>query len=386
MQQPFSWKLIHWSNASFLLGTLFITLTAVPVYLWHYGLSAFHGVLFLIFFILTGLSISLGYHRLFSHRAFKASWPVRLLTLAFGAATFENSVLMWVADHRRHHKFVDHDEDPYNISKGFFHAHMGWILFRYEEDTSLSYVDDLQQDRMVRWQHDYYKWVAIGMGFVLPAVLGFLWGGWVDALGAFLIAGVARTVFVQHMTFCINSLCHTLGRQPYSTKNTARDSGLMAWFTFGEGYHNFHHAFQHDYRNGVKAWQFDPTKWTIWLLHKIGLARQLKRIPPERIMLAEIAEQQRRLADHLDKVPLAESLHSRIQAAQLRLQQAFQHWERLESEYSRAVEKKLESSKEKIAELRREFQGARARFRMAIREWQDAHRTALAQFAACPAS
>src|SRR6185312_3004705 len=113
--------------------------------------------------------------------------------------------------------------------------------------------------------------IAILMGFVLPTALGWMVGGWWTALGSLLIAGVARVVFVHHMTFFINSMCHTLGRQPYSSRCTARDSALMAWLTFGEGYHNFHHEYQHDYRNGVKPWQFDPTKWCIWLLYKTGL-------------------------------------------------------------------------------------------------------------------
>jgi stearoyl-CoA desaturase (delta-9 desaturase) len=117
---PKSWRLVNWPNCLFLLGTLFLSVTAVPAYIWRNGLEWFQVALFFAFFITTGLSITLGYHRLFSHLTFKAKWPVRLFTLLFGAAAFENSVLCWAADHRRHHKFVDHDDDPYNISKGFF--------------------------------------------------------------------------------------------------------------------------------------------------------------------------------------------------------------------------------------------------------------------------
>ena len=378
------WGQIHWSNTIFLLTTLLLTLTAVPAYLWRFGLDWFQAALFLGFFIATGLSITLGYHRLFSHRAFQAGWPVRLATLLFGAAAFENSVLCWAADHRRHHKFVDHDEDPYDITKGFFHAHIGWIFLQSPGDASLEFAGDLQQDRLVMWQHNNYRSVAIGVGFVLPALLGGLWNGWVGALGGLLIGGVARTVFVQHMTFFINSLCHTLGTRPYSSRCTARDSALMALFTFGEGYHNFHHSFQHDYRNGVKPWQFDPTKWSIWLLSKLGLARQLRRVPAERILHAEVAEQQRQLAAALTHQPkrLAEPIEKKLHAAQARLQQAYGQWEKLEVEYSEALHKKLEASSEKLAELRREFQTARERFRDAIRDWQEAHQLALEQFTA----
>src|SRR5699024_5377017 len=132
-------------NSLFLIGTLAISITATPLYLWDFGTSAGQVALFLFFVVATELSITLGYHSLFSHQSSKASWPVRLVTLLFGAAAFENSALMWAADHRRHHRFVDHDEDPYDISKGFFHAHIGWILFRHPPDTALVWAKDLQK-------------------------------------------------------------------------------------------------------------------------------------------------------------------------------------------------------------------------------------------------
>jgi stearoyl-CoA desaturase (delta-9 desaturase) len=145
----------------------------------------------------------------------------------------------------------------------------------------------------VAWQDRYIHLIAALVAFVLPASLGFLWGGWKAALGAFLIGGVLRVVVLQHCTFCINSLCHYLGEQPYSSKCSARDSWLLAILTFGEGYHNYHHEFQHDYRNGVKPWNFDPTKWIIWAFSKLGFAHNLRRVPQDKILLA----QQRRKAE-----------------------------------------------------------------------------------------
>ena len=139
------------------------------------------------------------------------------------------------------------------------------------------------------WQHRYIHWIGAIVAFVLPALIGYAWGGWTTALGAFLIAGVARVVVVQHCTFCINSLCHYIGKQTYSRKCSARDSWLMSIVTFGEGYHNYHHEFPYDYRNGVKPWQFDPTKWIIWTLSRVGLACKLRRVPADTILRAELA-------------------------------------------------------------------------------------------------
>jgi stearoyl-CoA desaturase (delta-9 desaturase) len=280
---------INWVSSSFLIGTALLTVTALPVYLWFFGFDWFHLGMFFVMFILTGFSITAGYHRFFAHKTFEARWPLRLMVLIFGAAAFENSVLEWTSDHRRHHKHVDHDDDPYNIQKGFFHAHMGWILFKLNAEPPLDNVPDLQSDALVRWQHRYVHVLAVLVGFVLPTVAGFLYDGWIGALGGLLIGGVARVVATQHTTFFINSACHCMGRQPYSKRCSARDSFFLALFTLGEGYHNYHHEFQYDYRNGVKPWQWDPTKWLIWVLSKLGVTSHLRRVPAEKIIAAQQA-------------------------------------------------------------------------------------------------
>jgi stearoyl-CoA desaturase (Delta-9 desaturase) len=380
---PVPWRRIHWPNTLFLGTTLLLAVTAVPAYVGHFGLGGFQLLLFLGFFMATGLSITLGYHRLFSHRSFQARWPVRLFTLVFGAAAFENSVLCWAADHRQHHKFADQDEDPYDISKGLFHAHIGWILFRLQPDTSRDNVKDLVQDRLVLWQHRHYRLLAVGVGLGLPAVIGGLWGGAAGALGGLLLAGLARVVIVQHLTFFINSLCHTVGRQTYSSRCTARDSAILAMLTFGEGYHNFHHAFQHDYRNGVKPWQFDPTKWSVWLLQRLGLASNLRRVPLETILLAEAAEQQRQLAAALAAraVPPSHPVHACLQAAKQHLQLASENWERRWTEYRRSAERKVEASRDRMAQARREVREASHHLRAALRDWRQTHRRLRAQLA-----
>jgi len=141
--------------------------------------------------------------------------------------------------------------------------------------------------------------MGLVVGFVLPTVLGYFMGPegrpWVGALAGFLFSGVLRVVAVQHSTFFINSLCHCVGSRPFSTRCSARDSGIMALFTFGEGYHNYHHEFQHDYRNGIGFWKWDPTKWTIWTLHKLGLASKLRTVPQEKIEAAREAVKQQEI-------------------------------------------------------------------------------------------
>jgi stearoyl-CoA desaturase (delta-9 desaturase) len=179
-------------------------------------------------------------------------------------------------------------------------------MFKLRPDKTNDNVNDLLKDRLVMWQHKYVQWIALLVGLVGPAILGGAYNHfftelpvWQGALGGFLIAGVLRVVVVQHSTFFINSLCHTIGHRPYSTKHSARDSIIMAFATFGEGYHNYHHEFQHDYRNGVKPWQWDPTKWTIWTLSKLGLASNLRRVPDSKILLAEMGEARLRAEEKL---------------------------------------------------------------------------------------
>lgn len=362
---------INWTNSSFLIGTFVATCTAVPLYLWYFGVDWFQASMFFVFVTATGLSITLGYHRLFSHVAFQASWPVRLATLIFGAAAFENSAIQWVSDHRRHHKHVDHDDDPYDISQGFWYAHMGWILFKLDAEPPLDNVQDLRKDRLVVLQDRFYVTIAVCVGLLIPAALGYLYSGWSGALGGFLLAGVARVTVVQHMTFFINSLCHTIGRQPYSDRCSARDSWIMALFTFGEGYHNYHHEFQHDYRNGVKWWQWDPTKWTIWTLDKLHLVRGLRRVPEEKVLLSQLADTRRRLNARLacQKTVLNDRLRELLQTSDTKLHQLGERWAILKAQYAekagalkheyteRAIAQ-YEEAKAALAEIRREVQQA----------------------------
>jgi stearoyl-CoA desaturase (Delta-9 desaturase) len=348
MFSQFPFKRVNWLVSSFLIGTVFLSLTAVPLYLYFFGIDAFQIGLFFFMLFASGFSITLGYHRLFSHLSFRAHWLVRLFTVIFGAAAFESSVLWWSSEHRNHHKHVDHDDDPYSISRGLFWAHMGWLMFKLKPETDLENVADLKKDPLLVWQHRHINIIALATAFVLPSAIAFAWGGWRAALGAFLLAGVLRVVVVQHCTFCINSLCHYLGAQPYSSKCSARDSWLMAIVTMGEGYHNYHHEFQYDYRNGVKPWQIDPTKWIIWILSKVGLTKQLRTVPPEKIILSELAEAQRKLENRLANNALSVGTAEYIRGSYERLQVAAREWAEHRA-------KDIAVTREALAHLRREI-------------------------------
>ncbi len=345
-------KRINWFNSIFLSTICIIALVATPIFLWNYDLGWQLWSLFAFYCIATGMSITLGYHRLFSHLSFKAKWPVKLFTLIFGACAFENSALNWCSDHRRHHKHVDHEEDPYDISKGFLWAHIGWIFFKLNPEPPMDNVADLRKDKLVMWQHRHAVSIAIIIGLVVPALIGYAIGGGVAALGAFIVVGIFRVFCVQQSTFFINSLCHMTGTQPYSTKCSARDSPVMALFTFGEGYHNYHHEFQHDYRNGVKAFTYDPTKWAIWGLSKLGLVSNLRRVPAAKILLAEMAEARRKADTKIEKMSLnGKPICDRMieSANEIREKMAANY-----SELEKAMSEKVELSRQAMKDLRKD--------------------------------
>src|SRR5262245_12320749 len=269
---------INWVTTILFTVTPLVALTVVPWYGFTHGFSAAAWILAAVFLWASGVSITAGYHRLWSHRTYSAHWSVRLFLMLFGAMALQNSILIWGSQHRTHHRFVDDvDKDPYSAKRGFWFSHMGWILRNYPSGVNdFTNARDLERDPLVMFQHRWYLPLTLFMNIGLPLLAGWAVG---DVWGVFLLAGVLRLVVNHHFTWFINSLAHMWGSQPYTDENTARDNGALALLTYGEGYHNFHHIFQNDYRNGVRWWQYDPTKWLIAGLSFVGLTSGLKRVP-----------------------------------------------------------------------------------------------------------
>ena len=280
---------IVWGNVAFLTLTPLAAAIAVPWYIATHGVSWVEIAACILMWLVTGLSITAGYHRLFAHRAYAAPAPVRALFAIFGAAAFENSVIAWAAAHRFHHRFVDTDDDPYNAQEGFFYSHMGWIMVEGAKHDDTSNVPDLRKDPILAWQHNHIFVIGAVVNLVATVLLGLLTG---KMLGMFVFAFLLRVVLTHHFTFLINSAAHIWGSQPYSTAHSARDNWLLSFFSFGEGYHNYHHSFQADYRNGPRLYNWDPSKWLIWSMEKVGLASRLKRSPLD-VTLGKIFEHAR---------------------------------------------------------------------------------------------
>lgn len=249
----------------------------------------------IVYYFLTGLGITAGHHRLWCHRTYVASWPLRAFLLCCATASIQGSVIWWVEGHRAHHRYTDTNKDPYSVHRGLFWSHIGWLLV-IEHDHPKGKVDisDLTSDPMLVWQDKAFDWFSPICALLFPTLVAGL--GWDDWLGGLVYAGVLRLVFVHHATFSVNSLAHYLGDQPYDNKS-ARDSMITAFATLGEGYHNFHHAFPSDYRNAIKWYQYDPTKWTIAIYRFLGLANGLNTFGDNEIQKGMIQTAQQRVDD-----------------------------------------------------------------------------------------
>lgn len=344
---------LAWLNISVFIGLPLLALLLIPTWGYYKGYDSFMWLWGLAFLYLNGMSITGGYHRLWAHKSYEAHPILRVFYALWGAGALQNSILVWASDHRRHHRHVDDDElDPYSAGRGLWYSHMGWMMREYRShEEDFSNAKDLQRDPVVMWQYKYYVPLVLLMNLGLPLLLG-IWHG--DIIGTLLIVGLLRLIINHHVTFFINSLAHFWGTRPYTESNSARDNGFLAFLTYGEGYHNYHHIFQTDYRNGIRWWQWDPTKWMIALCSFVGLATNLTRISDFKIQREILATQFRRASRKLQQTADSESLKVSLEREYQIFTQSVNQWKALQSQrYDRKVtefEDALEVRKVKLQE------------------------------------
>jgi stearoyl-CoA desaturase (delta-9 desaturase) len=368
-------KRLNLLNTLFLTGTLALALVLVPWRLMTSGLQWSEALVFVAMTFVIGTAISGGYHRLFSHRAYKASWPVRFLFLCFGAAAFENSALKWSSDHRIHHQHVDTDKDPYNIGEGFWYAHWTWVM--EEKVHPIAGVADLEKDPLVQWQHRHFFKIGAVVALI-PVGIGLATG---NVLGHLIFGLVLRIVMTHHTTFFINSAAHMFGSRPYTDANTARDNWLLAPLTYGEGYHNFHHQWQWDYRNGALWYQWDTTKWLLNGLAWMGLVHGFRRVSDAAMTQARLQMEEKRLRERLVLASpgIATPMQARLAAARVKLDAALvslhdrhEAWGQKKAEWRAKGTAKADAWREAKAEWDASLLQQRADLKMAWAEWKAA--------------
>lgn len=346
---------INWVPAMVLIATPIAAAVITPWYLMTHQVSAPVWGVFGAFMVWTGISITAGYHRLLAHRAYKAHPVVKSFLLLGATLAVQGSAFDWCSGHRSHHRHVDHVmNDPYSAKRGFFFSHIGWMLKNYPSGCfDYKNIPDLTKDRMLQIQHKYYALWILAANVGLVAAIGWLVG---DVWGTLVLAGLLRLVLTHHFTFFINSLCHMFGTRPYTDTNSARDNFFLAIFTWGEGYHNYHHFFQYDYRNGVKWWQYDPTKWLIAGLSKIGLTSELRTIDDTTIKHAEVQMQFKRAQEQIDKatsdgLDIPQAMHTfqdRIKFEYDAFKKTVEEWQALKA---KAVEMKKTEFADRLHEV-----------------------------------
>lgn len=261
--------------------------------LWGQGVQALDLTLFFVFYVFTGMGVTVGFHRMLTHRSFDTVKPVRALLAIAGSMALQGPVIRWVADHRRHHAFADQPGDPHSphleeaegvkgILQGLWHAHTGWF-FDHDKTNIKKFAPDLVSDPMMRKIDRNFPALAL-TSVLLPGILGLaITRSWMGGLTALVWGGLARIFFLHHVTWSINSICHFYGDRPFQSKDHSTNNWLMALLSFGEGWHNSHHAFPTSYRHGLGRWQFDPSAWFISGLRMVGLARNVKAPTPDQM-------------------------------------------------------------------------------------------------------
>jgi stearoyl-CoA desaturase (delta-9 desaturase) len=353
----------NWPVTAVLGLTFLAAITLVPWYGIVHGYDAWAWTFFGIFTVLNGIGIGSGYHRLWSHRTYKAHPALAWFLAIMGGMALQNSIIIWSARHRVHHTQVDNDDkDPYSIGRGFWFAHIGWMLKDYPSgDVDYGLVRDLQKDRICAFQHKHYWTLVLLTNVGLPLLLGWLTG---DMLGMFLLAGVLRLVLSHHVTFFINSLAHMWGRQPYTDENSARDQHFLALITYGEGYHNYHHMFQNDYRCGIRWWHLDINKWFISAAHLLGLASNLKRAPSFKVLRARLQMDFKRTRQKLEERNASQRWIAQWENEYAQFVETIREWQGLQMERMQEQKQRLADRRQALADrIETETASLAARYR-----------------------
>src|SRR3954454_65646 len=273
-----------------LITVLPILALGVAVWLsWDGLLRASDVIVFVCLYTLTGLGVPVGFHRLFTHRSFKARPAVRAVLAVLGSAAIEGPVISWVADHRKHHAFSDQEGDPHSphvdhgvgwsgALRGLLHAHVGWLFIHTHRGRRSRYAPDLLADPVVAWvDRTFLTWALGGLG--LAFVLGWALGGTLkDGFTGLLWGGGVRMLVLHHVTYSINSLCHFFGRRRFDTGDESRNLAWLSVLSFGEAWHNNHHAFPTAAFHGRRPWEIDVSAAVIWTLERLGLAWDVVRV------------------------------------------------------------------------------------------------------------
>jgi stearoyl-CoA desaturase (delta-9 desaturase) len=293
----------HETRDRIITGTVtvlpFLALGVVGWQVWAAWLHWSDIAVFAILYAMTGFGVTVGFHRLFTHRSFKTTSWVRGVFAAMGSMAVEGPVISWVADHRKHHAFADQPGDPHSphvdhgvgwrgALRGLLHAHMGWLFLHTQRGARARYAPDLIADPVVSWvDRTFVLWVIVGLA--APFGLGWLIGGTLTAaLTGLLWGGAVRMLVLHHVTYSINSLCHFFGRQRFDTGDESRNLAWLSFLSLGEAWHNNHHAFPTSAAHGLRWYELDPSSLVIRALERVGLAWDVVRIDP--------ARQQRKLA------------------------------------------------------------------------------------------
>jgi stearoyl-CoA desaturase (delta-9 desaturase) len=275
------------------IGLPLVGLVVAVALLWDHGVGIAALGILAVGYVLTGVGITVGYHRLFTHRAFETYPSVRYTFAVLGQMGVEGDVVTWVADHRKHHQFSDRDGDPHSphagygegtleTIKGLWHAHTGWIFVAAGRADRARYAKDLMQDRGLRVIARLFLPTVIA-SLLVPALVGWaLIGGWYGFVSGLVWGGAVRIFLLHHVTWSINSICHLWGRRRFESPDESRNVWWLSWISFGESWHNNHHAFPSSAFHGLRSFEIDPGGWVIWTLEKCGLAWHVVRIPLDR--------------------------------------------------------------------------------------------------------